>query len=177
MQKKNPNVAAVLGLVFGPLGYLYIGWRYSVMAFAVLFLYVVVAALAGFSLPEWMQYITLPIFAWKAFTICSVRNSLIETGDEQANMVDTFPIAAMAMSDLLVGVGMITAGALGVYASGLMFFDGRIFRALGMLFIGTPVLMWLATLVFGSVAAGIDAVFLCGGANVFRRSSALGEAR
>jgi hypothetical protein len=171
MQKKNPVIAAVLSLLLGPLGYFYIGWRYAVMAILIFLLYGIVPALAGFELPMWMQYLILPVLAWKAYTICSVRNALIESADPQARALDSFPVAAMTLSDLLVGMGMVTAGALGVYASGLMFLDGQVLRSLGLLLIGTPVLVCLATLVFGFIAAGIDLMFVRGAENVFRRQS------
>jgi len=58
-----------------------------------------------------MKYVILAVFSWKAFTICSVRNHLIETADEQMHVFNTFPVAAMRFSDLLVGCRMFT----GVY--------------------------------------------------------------
>jgi len=171
MRKKSPAIAAVLGLFFGPLGYLYVGWRYGVMAVAVFLVFVLVLSVADLPLPRWIKYVILPVLAWKAFTICSVRNALIDAGDDDARALDTFPVAAMAMSDLLVGVGMVTAGALGLYVSAVMLFEGRVVKGLLTLLVGTPVLVWLAMMVFGFIAVGIDAVFARGAANVFRRSS------
>jgi hypothetical protein len=43
-KKKNPTVAAVLALLFGPLGYLYIGWKYTVMGTAVVFIFISIFA-------------------------------------------------------------------------------------------------------------------------------------
>jgi hypothetical protein len=160
----------MLSFVFGPFGYLYVGWRYAVMTLAVFVLYFLVLALAGFTLPEWMKYIILPVLAWKAFRICSIRNAMLESGDDQAKVMNTFPIAAMAMADLLVGLGMVTAGALGLYVSGLMFMDGRIVRGLTTLIIGTPALVCITTLVFGLIADAINALFFIGAENVFRQT-------
>lgn len=169
MRKKSPALAAVLSLFFGPLGYLYIGWRYAVMAVGVFVVFVLVLSIPDFPIPRWMKYVILPVLAWKAFTICSVKNSLIEARDDSAKALDTFPIAAMAMSDLLVGLGMIYAGALGLYASTVLLLDGSIIKGLLMLVVGTPALVWIATMVFGLIAAGIDAAFAKGAENVFRR--------
>jgi hypothetical protein len=55
-------------------------------------------------------------------------------------VLDTFPIAAMVASELLVGMGMVTAGVLGLYASAQMLLDGRVVRGLLGLLVGTPVL-------------------------------------
>jgi hypothetical protein len=172
MRKRNPVIAAVLSLFLGPLGCIYVGWRYAIMAVVVFSVFVLVVAVAGFTLPQWLEYVILPVLAWKAFTICSVRNILIEAGDDQARALDTFPTAAMAMSDLLVGIGMVTAGVLGLYASALMMLDGRIIKGLFTLLVGTPVLVWIATMVFGVIAGGIDAAFSRSAENVFRRQSA-----
>jgi hypothetical protein len=49
-----------------------------------------------------------------------------------------------------------------------MFFDGSVIKAGLMLVIGTPVLVWIASLLFGFIAMEIDAVFAKGLANVFR---------
>jgi hypothetical protein len=76
------------------------------MAVAMFLVFVLVLSVADRSLPRWMRYVILPVLAWKAF-ICSVRNALIEA----AKALNSFPIAAMAMSDLLVRVGMVYAGA------------------------------------------------------------------
>lgn len=169
MRKKSPAIAAALSLFFGPLGYLYVGWRYGVMAVAVFFVFVLVLSVLDLPLPRWIKYVILPVLAWKAFTICSVRNALIEAGDDDAKVLDTFPIAAMAMSDLLVGVGMVTAGALGLYVSAIMLFEGWIIKGLLTLLVGTPVLVWITTMVFSFLAVGIDTVFARGAVNVFRR--------
>ena len=141
MRKKSPAVAAVLSLFFGPLGYLYVGWRYGVMAVVVFLVFVLVLSLADLPLPRWIKYVILPVLAWKAFTICSVRNSLIDAGDDEAKALDSFPVAAMAMSDLLVGIGMVTAGAVGLYISAVMLFDGRLLKGVLTLLVGTPVLV------------------------------------
>jgi hypothetical protein len=74
-RSKSPALAAVLSLFFGPLGYLYVGWRYGVMAVGAFVLFVLVLSVAHFPLPRWMKYVILPVLAWKAFTVCSVRNN------------------------------------------------------------------------------------------------------
>lgn len=168
MHKKTPWIAALLSLFFGPVGYFYVGWRYGIMAVGVFVLFVLVLSIPALPVPPWMKYVILPVLAWKAFTICSVKNGLIEAGDDSAKAIDTFPIAAMAMSDLLVGLGMTYAGALGLYASGALVLDGSVLKGLLMLVLGTPLLVWVATLVFGFIAAGIDAAFAKGAKNVFR---------
>lgn len=95
------------------------------------------------SVQSWIRYPLLLVYAWKAHTICTVRNGFIDAQDEKAKMVSTFPVAAMAMADLLVGLATFYAGALGVFASYLIFCGGSVLKGLLMLLVGTPALVWL----------------------------------
>lgn len=167
--RKNPFVAAILSFVFGPLGYLYIGWRYAVLAAAVLAIFVFILEAINFPIPAWMKYVILVVFAWKASTIVSVRNELIDAENEDVHALNTFPFAAMAMSDLLVGVGTFYAGAIGLYAAARLLLEGGLLRGLLVLLVGTPLLVWIASLVFGLIAMGIDAIFVSKMKNIFRK--------
>jgi len=167
--RKNPFVAAILSFVFGPLGYLYIGWRYAVLALAVLAIFVFILTAINFPIPAWMKYVILVVFAWKASTIVSVRNALIDAENEDVSALNTFPVAAMAMSDLLVGIGMFYAGVIGLYVAARLLLEGSVLRGLLVLFLGTPFLVWIASLVFGLIAMGIDAIFVSKMKNVFRK--------
>lgn len=158
-----------MSFVFGPLGYLYIGWRYAVLALVIFVIFVFVLTVTNFPIPVWMKNVILAVFAWKAFTIVSVRNALIDSQDEHVPALNTFPVAAMATSDLLVGVGMFYAGAIGLYAAAMMILEGSVFRGLLVLLLGTPSLVWIASLVFSFIAMGIDAIFVSRMENLFRR--------
>ena len=168
-RRKNPFVAAVLSFVFGPLGWLYIGWRYAVLALAVVAVFVLVLTAINFPIPSWMKYVILLVFAWKAFTIVSVRNALIDAEGQDVLALNTFPIAAMAMSDLLVGIGMFYAGAIGLYVAGRLVLEGSVLRGLLVVLIGTPVLVLVAGLVFLPIAMGIDFIFAPKMKNIFRK--------
>lgn len=169
MRRKSPVVAAILSFIFGPFGYLYLGWRYTVMAFVVFAIFVLVLTIIDFPIPGWMKFVTLAVLAWKAFTICSVRNRMIDIDDKDVAILNTFPIAAMGMSDLLVGMAMGYAGAIGIFVAGKLLSEGSPFRALFALLIGTPVLVWIASIVFGFIAMGLDALFARSAGNFFRR--------
>ncbi len=176
LRKKNPIIAAVLSFIFGPLGYLYIGWKYLIMALVVFAIFTGVLMLVNldpalFS-PEVRLLIRLPIWlvlAAKAYAICSVRNAMIDAKDEGVNALNTFPFVAMAMSDLLVGIGMVYAAAIGIYASVKLFLIGKLLKGFLYLIIGTPILIWIASLAFGLIAMGIDALFAKGAENIFRK--------
>jgi hypothetical protein len=127
-----------------------------------------VLTMVDFPIPTWMKYVILLVSAWKGYTICSVRNQLIDSQDENVGVMNSLPFAAMAMSDLLVGIAIFYAAAIGLYAAAVLFFDGSVIKAGLMLVIGTPVLVWIASLLFGFIAMGIDSLFAKGAANVFR---------
>ena len=65
-KKKDPKVAGVLALVAGPLGFLYVGWRYALAATAV---FVSVIGVSAFLLPipSWLIYVNLPVLAFLAY--------------------------------------------------------------------------------------------------------------
>jgi hypothetical protein len=167
--RKSPLVAGVLSFVFGPIGYLYIGWRYAVLGLAVLAIFATVLALINFPIPAWMKYVILGVFAQKAYAFVSVRNELIDAESTEVSALDTFPVAAMAMSDLLVGVGMFYAGTVGLYVAVRLLLEGSVLRGLLVFLVGTPVLVWIANLAFGLIALGIDAIFAPRMKNVFRQ--------
>ena len=75
----------------------------------------------------------------------------------------------MAMSDLLVGIGMFYAGTIGLYGAARLVLEGRVLRGLLLLLLGTPLLVWIASLVFGLIAVGIDSIFASKMENLFRR--------
>lgn len=169
MRKRNPTLAAILSFVFGPFGFLYIGWRYSVMALVVLLIFVFILTLTNFPVPVWMKYIILAVFAWKGFSIVSVRNALIDAQDEEVPDLNSFSVASMAMTDLLVGIVIFYAGAIGVYAATLLILEGNIFKGILVLLLGTPLLVWVASFVFGFIAMAIDSFIASRKENIFRK--------
>jgi len=163
LRPKRPLLAALLSFLFGPFGYLYIGWRYAVMAAVMWFVFVGVLVAADVPMPPALKLVVFAVFAWKAFTICQVRNHLIENGDDHVRFLDTFWCATLAMTDLLVGIAMFYAAALGLLTTVHLMLGGRVGGGLFMLLLGTPALVRIASMVFGLIATGMDAMILAGG--------------
>lgn len=175
MKPKSTFLAAVLSLVFGPLGMVYVGWRFAVCSLLVLGVFTLVVSVIGLPIPEWGKYVILPVFAWKAATMASVRNGLDAVSLRQ---FQTFPVAMMAASDLLVGIAMCFAAAICVYSSVIAMFDGAVLKGLALLVLGTPFLVWMASMVFGFIAFAIDAAVLAlapGTKNLFRTEPGAGS--
>jgi hypothetical protein len=165
---KSPVLALVLSLIFGPFGYLYIGWRYAVMAIAVCVIFVLVIAFVQFPFPSWIKYIILAVLGWKGWTIVSVRNAVLIEDPEIAEKLDTFPLVAMAMSDLLVGIGMFYAAAIGLYIGVNLVIQGAALKGVLVIVLGTPALVCLTILGFGVIASAIDAIVAPQMRNLFR---------
>lgn len=176
MKKKNPIIATILSLLFGPFGYLYIGWKYFIMALTMVTIFIAILALVDLDpavltskASFWVSIPLRIVLAWKAYKICSLRNNLIDTKDKNLNAIDTFPFIVMATSDLLVGMGTFYVGAIGIYASIQMFFIGNLLKGFLYLLIVTPILIKIAEFVFGLIAMGIDALFIKKIENIFRK--------
>jgi len=173
--KKNKKVAAILGFLFGPLGYLYIGWKYALMSLILFSIFTIVSMFLNldlYSLEIYARFFArLPImivFGWKAYTICSIQNKLIEANDSFANRLHSFPIVTMAMTDLLIGVGMFYSGGLCIYASLKIIFGNNLFKGLVLLVVGTPIIVWTANFLFSIIAAGIDTIVSQKENNIFK---------
>ena len=94
--KKNPRVAGVLALVGGPVGFLYVGWRYALAATVVFLSFMLIFAFLLFA-PPWLKYVNLPAFAFMAYRICERLNGLADRGQDRAVLdADTWPVAAFA---------------------------------------------------------------------------------
>jgi len=168
MSLKNPVIAAVLALIFGPLGYLYINWRYAITSFVIFFIFTAVIVAVNLPIPDWIKLVILPVLAWKAYTICAVYNAMLETEDENINSFRSFPIAVFAMTDLLIGIALAYAVSIGLYIGVHLLINGNILKGIAMVILGTPLLAWVANLVFGFIAVAIDAIFQTKAENIFR---------
>jgi hypothetical protein len=176
-RRKSPVVAAALSFVFGPLGYFYLGWRYGLLAPITLVAFATLLDLGGslllgvdliWATRSWIWFPVHCAFASKAYRVASVRNELIEAGDANVFALSSFSVAAMAMADLLAGLGMFVGIGLGLFLGLKLFMAGSILRGLLMLIVGTPVLAGIGTFLFGLVAMGIELVFYRRVENVFK---------
>jgi hypothetical protein len=174
-RKKSPVIAAILGFVLGPIGYLYIGWKYAVMSIVVYAIFMFVLMVADFdpvSMPAirpWIRFPLMIVYAWKAYAICRVRNTLIDSKDELSISFNSFPLAALAMTDLMIGLAMFYAGSIGLFVSVHLFLNAQVIKGVLMLLVGTPALVWISSIVFGFVAGLIDLLFVRGIDNIFRK--------
>ena len=122
-----------------------------------------ILALTGFLLPGLWGYAALIPIAWKGFTICQAYNATRLSRDlnlAESISVDSFTAAAVAMSDLFVGIVLFYSLAIGLYASIKALTGGELTTGFLLLLIGTPFFVFVNGLVANLLATGFDMVVL-----------------
>jgi hypothetical protein len=155
-RRRNPKVAAVLGLVAGPLGFLYVGWRYALAGTVVFGAVIGVSALL-LRVPSWLIYANLPVFAFLAYTICETLNGIEDKGPSRSTLAsNTLPVAVFAMTRALPLIAAVSAGAMGVTTAFSQLTGGHVGGALLMAALVTPIFV-VASIALGAlIAVGID---------------------
>ena len=154
--KKDPKRAGYLGLVAGPFGFLYLGWRYA-LAGIVVFGVVFGVSVLLLNLPVWLIFANLPVFAFLANQTCQTLNRLVDSGrNRSAWASETLPVAVFAMTRMLPLNAAVTAGALAVTNAFSQFSSGHLGGALFTIVLVTPIFMAASFLVGAMLAAGID---------------------
>ena len=155
-KKKDPKVAGALALVAGPLGFLYVGWRYALAGTVV---FVSVIGLSAFLLPvpSWLVYVNLPVFAFLAYRTCETLNGLVDQGQHRSALAsNTLPVAVFAMTSALPLLAAVNAGVMGVATAISQFMGGNFGGALFMALLVTPLFVVVNFVLGAVVAAGID---------------------
>ena len=178
-KKKNPRVAGGLALVGGPLGFLYIGWRYALAA-TVVFLSIIMVFAFLLPVPSWLKYVNLPVFAFIAHRICQKLNRLVDRGLHTDTLEsNTLPVAVFAMTSMLPLLAGVHSAVMGVTTAVSPFMGGDVGRGLFMLLLVTPIFVAVNFVGFALIAALIDRVVLRsdpGAArHIFPPAMALGE--
>jgi hypothetical protein len=158
-KKKQPAIAGLLTIIFGPFGYLYLGWRYALVAIICVVLFVILFSFILF-IPSWFKYVNVIILAVWAVAICKIWNKIVEAKHPDGFMLNTFPVAVFAMTSLLPLLATVDTVAIGIFVAIRTMFDGRIGKGLIVLFLATPFISFVHYFVSGLIAAGIDKLVL-----------------
>ena len=110
--KKHPAAAAILTLILGPLGYLYIGWRYALSCFIVFVISIILCSVTLF-VPTWLKYVNVLVLAFWSVQICQIYNMIINEKHSDAFVFNTFPVATFAMTTLLPLLATVDTVAIG----------------------------------------------------------------
>ena len=155
-KRKNARLAGALALVGGPLGFLYVGWRYALTATVVFLSFLAVFAFLLF-VPPWLKYVNLPFFAFMAYSICEKLNDLVDRGHHRGLLESkTFPVAIFAMTSMLPLLAGFDSAVLGVATAVPQLFNGDVSGGLFMLLAVTPLFAAANFVGFVLVATLID---------------------
>jgi hypothetical protein len=77
-KNRNPTLAAILSLVFGPIGFAYIGTNYLISGMIYTILLNLVLAFINIPYPDFIIWIQFLFYAYYGYKYCNLRNSLIE---------------------------------------------------------------------------------------------------
>jgi len=157
--KKHPAIAAVLTLIFGPFGYLYIGWRYALSCSIIFVIFTILLSVALF-VPIWLKYVTVLVLAFWSVQICQIRNIIINEKHFDAFAFNTFPVAVFAMTTLLPILTIVDTVAIGIFVSVRRMIGGEIGKSLIILLLATPFLCFVLYFVSSLIACGIDKLVL-----------------
>ena len=156
LNKKDPRVAGALALVAGPLGFLYVGWRYAVAA-TVVFVSVIGVSVFLLPIPPWLMYVNLPVFAFLAYRTCETINGFTDQAQYRSAVAsNTLPVAVFAMTSALPLLASVNAGVMVITTAFSRFTGGDLGGALVMALLVTPLFVLVNFVLGAIVAAGID---------------------
>lgn len=144
-EKKNLLIGFLLGLFLGPFGYLYISWRYFILALFAFFVFALFVVNIGVKPPDWMYFVYSLLFAFNAYHICVMINS--KTNEELVIPMNSFTYAMMPTSQLFSGLVVITVIIMGIVSSVSFISEGLITKGLIKLLVITPLLSFVSYIV------------------------------
>jgi hypothetical protein len=155
-KQKDPTRAGVLALVTGPLGFLYLGWRYGLAAIVVFPSVMLVVAFL-LPVPSWLMFVNLPVLAVIAYRICEKLNNLVDEGQHRRAVASkTLPVAVFAMTSSLPLLAAVNAAVTGITTTTSLLMGGVFGSGLITLLLVTPIFVVVNFVLGVAVAAGID---------------------
>ncbi len=161
---KQPFTGATLGFLLGPLGYLYIGWRFMLASTASLLVFLELICAAHLPSPWkkwWVGPVVLLVLAMQAYAACRDTNETSQrySEDHQKRQMADFsgPVGMAVGLFFLLSEAYLAALAISLVAGFAV--HGKLLKA-GAYLLGGMVAVWLARGV-GSVLAPVVGLSLC----------------
>lgn len=162
ISKKNPFLAGVLSLFLGPLGYIYLGFNFFVAGLTIALIIVLVLSFLNFPYPSFFNYLQLLVYAYFGYKFAHIGNifSVEENlSDKDIEEYKSMSFAFYLMTQVMMVLVRFYAFVVGVFMVVVFFSQGRIFKALLMLFLGIAFVQWLLNSIFGFISIGIIRAF------------------
>ena len=141
---KKPYLAALLGLILGPLGTFYLGWKIFVTTMIIFFSSIIfIVRFFPYTTPTWFGYVDNVFFALVSyFLTLLINNKNNSPGDDP---ISTTAIVIMGLNSWYI---RFVSFLLGTYSTVMLFSDGKWGKALLLFFIVIPLNIWLCEMIF-----------------------------
>lgn len=162
IHKKNPTIAGILSLVFGPIGYVYIGFNFLVAGITISLIIGIVLYVLNFPYPAFFNYLQLLVWAYFGYKFALISNVFAE--DENVSETDVKEYKSMSfafylMLNVMMSIVQFYALVVVIFLIISFFSQGKIFLGLLTIFFGIGLAQWILNLIFGAISIGIMKVF------------------
>ncbi len=162
ISQKNPIIAGILSLFFGPLGYVYLGFNFLVAGMAIAVIIALVISILNFPFPFVFKYLQLLWYAYFGYKFAILTNIFagnvgISENDikEQKSMWFAFYL----MTHVMMALVQFYAIVIGLYFVYHAFAQGRIFVGILILFFGIAFVQYFLNFIFAMISVGIMKAF------------------
>ena len=171
--RESPVVAALSALLFGPLGFFYLGWRYGVLVSLVVLPWFALLVIVNPSVAELIILLNLPVLANEARLVAR-RLGALPVKDKREYVSRPFLLPLLATSSITLGMATTNVGLIALLFSLTLFFQHRTAAAVAMLVAGVPVMIAVTLLLLAKAAESVEFLVATAAPNPFRRGWRLG---
>lgn len=162
LKAKNTTIAAILPLLFGPFGYLYLGFNYFIAGISIAFVISNVLYLLHLPYPPFFNFFQLLVWSYYGHRLAVVRNVVVEEGPLTENDIKEFKSMGFAffmMIHVMMSIVQWYAVIVVLFLVYIKFTEGKYFIAILLLVFGISVAKYLLGLIFGMISIGIMKAF------------------
>jgi hypothetical protein len=162
LKSRNLYIAAILSLLLGPLGFLYVGWTFMVSGLVITAIFALVLSIINLPTPSVFEYLQLIIFSFHAYKLAAIRNIIAVdpmTTEEDIKQYHSFGFSMVAMTSVLMTLAQYYSLVVGFYMAYVSFANGKILIGILIVVFGISAIMWVLTSIFGFISSLLMVLF------------------
>jgi len=159
ISQKNPTIAGVLSLLFGPLGYIYIGFNFLVAGITIFVIIGIVISILNFPYPSFFKYLQLLVYAYFGHKFALLSNVLASDEGLSVKEYKSMGFAFYLMTHVMMALVQFYAIVIGLYFVYHSFAQGKIFAGILLLFFGIGFVQYFLNFIFAMISLGIMKAF------------------
>jgi len=162
LSKRNPTIAAMLSLLTGPIGYIYIGLNFFISGLIIFILFILVLSLIHLPFPHFFDYLQLLVYAYYGYKFAIIRNIFIDdSGVTESDIEEfkSFGFSLVLMTNLLMTLTQFYSASVGLYLVYKSFAAGKIFIGILILLFGIAIITWFLTSLFAFISGLLMLIF------------------